>query len=239
MTLTTGSNRSSATKRHDGRRGLRGPQLASARLTWLVTALALAASLGGLLIEDLYTGASATAEMFRAYDLVTAVVVVPGLAVAAYLARRSSVIAGLVVASLEAALAYTYAYYLFGTGFNDLFLLHLAVFTAGLSAFVLSLSTLDVGAVADRFSPRTPVRAIATLLSALAVGLGGMWVYLALENAITGNVPGGSRLVETDTVVRLGMALDLTLLVPLYAAAAALLWRRAPWGRRASRRAPG
>jgi hypothetical protein len=35
---------------------------------------------------------------------------------------------------------------------------------------------------------------------------------------------------ETDTVVHLGMALDLTLLVPLYAAAAVLLWRRAPWG---------
>jgi hypothetical protein len=47
---------------------------------------------------------------------------------------------------------------------------------------------------------------------------------------VTGDVPTGSRLVETDTIVHLGMALDLTLLVPLYAAAAVLLWRRAPWG---------
>jgi len=30
--------------------------------------------------------------------------------------------------------------------------------------------------------------------------------------------------------VHLGMALDLSLLVPLYAVAAVLLWRRAPWG---------
>jgi len=51
-----------------------------------------------------------------------------------------------------------------------------------------------------------------------------------LQNAATGDVPDGSRLVETTTVVHLGMALDLTLLVPLYGAAAILLWRRAAWG---------
>src|SRR5690606_34603514 len=46
----------------------------------------------------------------------------------------------------------------------------------------------------------------------------------------TGDVPAGSQLVETDTIVHLGMALDLSLLVPLYAAAAVLLWRRVAWG---------
>jgi hypothetical protein len=39
-----------------------------------------------------------------------------------------------------------------------------------------------------------------------------------------------TALVETDAIVHLGMALDLSLLVPLYAAAAVLLWRRAAWG---------
>ena len=57
-----------------------------------------------------------------------------------------------------------------------------------------------------------------------------MWVYLALDNALTGDVPAGSQSVETDAIVHLGMALDLTLLVPLYAAAAILLWRRTTWG---------
>jgi hypothetical protein len=47
---------------------------------------------------------------------------------------------------------------------------------------------------------------------------------------VTGDVPPGSSLVETDTVVHLGIVLDLTLLVPAYAAASLLLWLRAPWG---------
>jgi hypothetical protein len=199
-------------------------------LTWLVAALALAAALFGLLVDGLYTGDVSTAEMFRGYDLVTAVAVVPSLALALHFARIGSVRAQLATSSLVAYLVYTYAYYLFGTGFNDLFLLHVAVFATALWALVLTLIAIDVTSVAERFSPRSPVRAIAGILGALAVGLGGMWIYFAVANAVTGNVPAGSQLVETDTIVHLGMALDLSLLVPLYAVAAMLLWRRAAWG---------
>ena len=138
--------------------------------------------------------------------------------------------AHLVVASLTAYVVYTYAYYLLGTGFNDLFLLHVAVVTTGLVVLGLSLATLDLSALATRFDPRTKVRTIAGILGLLAAALGGMWAYLAIDNAVTGKVPSGSKLVETDTIVHLGMALDLTLLVPLYAAAALLVWRRRTWG---------
>lgn len=36
--------------------------------------------------------------------------------------------------------------------------------------------------------------------------------------------------METDAVVKLGIVLDLTVLVPPYLVAAVLLWRRRPWG---------
>ena len=199
-------------------------------LTWLVAALALAASLVGLVADGIYAGAASTAEMLRGFDVVTAIVVVPSLVVAGHLARRGSVAARLVTAGLLAYLVYTYAYYLFGTGFNDLFLLHAAVFASALFALLLAITTIDVTSTTVRFRPDTRARSIAGILGVLAVGLGAMWVYVAVSNAVTGRVPAGSQLVETDTVVHLGMALDLALLVPLYAAAAALLWRHAAWG---------
>jgi hypothetical protein len=199
-------------------------------LTWLVAALALAASLFGLIVDGIYTGAASTAAMLRGYDLVTVVAVVPGLVVAVELGRRGSVRARLVAASLLAYLVYTYAYYLFGTGFNDLFLLHAAVFATALCALVLAVTAVDATHVAEWFGPRTRVRGTAAILGVLAVALGGMWIYFAVDNAVTGDVPAGSRLVETDTIVHLGMALDLALLVPLYAVAAVLLWRSAAWG---------
>lgn len=199
-------------------------------LMWLVAALALVAALFGLIVDGRYTGDAATAEMFRGYDLVTAVVVVPSLALALLFSRLGSVRAQLATSGLVAYLVYTYAYYLFGTGFNDLFLLHVAVFATALWALVLTLMSIDVTSVAERFSPGGPVRAVAGILGALSVGLGGMWIYFAVNNAVTGSVPAGSQLVETDTIVHLGMALDLSVLVPLYAVAAVLLWRRAAWG---------
>jgi len=208
-----------------------GVARAAAQLTWVAAALAFAAALAGLLIDGIYTGDAATAEMLRGYDLVTAVVVVPVLAIASRVAQQpGSVLAKLVATGLVAYLVYTYAFYLFGTGFNDLFLVHMAVFATALGALILAVATIDVAAVAERLGARPQVRSVAAILAALAVGLGAMWVYSAVDNLVTGDVPVGSALVESDTIVHLSMALDLTLLVPLYAVAAVMLWRRAPWG---------
>jgi len=192
--------------------------------------LALTACLAGLLLDGVYSGAASTAEMLRAYDVVTAAAVVPGLAVATWMAHHGSVRAPLMCLSLLAYLGYTYAYYVFGTGFNDLFLLHAGVLGAGLVALVLQAASTDVASAARQLPNRTRVGVAAVVLALLAIALCGMWAFAALDNAVTGRVPTGSRLVETDSIVHLGMALDLALLVPLYAAGAILLWRHSPWG---------
>lgn len=212
--------------------GPHGRSVGSAARWFAVAAavLALAASAAGLLLDDVYTGAASTAEMFRAYDLVTLLLVLPAFVVAGRAARRGPGQARLVVPSLLAYLVYSYGYYLFGTGFNDLFLLHAVVLATSVTALVLHLTTLDLAAFTGRVEAGSGMKGAAVVLGLLAAALGGMWVYFALDNAITGDVPDGSRLVETDTIVHLGIALDLTLLVPLYTAAAILLWRRTTWG---------
>ena len=43
-------------------------------------------------------------------------------------------------------------------------------------------------------------------------------------------MPAGSALVETHSLVTLGIALDLSVQVPGYALASVLLWRRNGWG---------
>ena len=194
-----------------------------------VVALTVAASISGLLVDGLY-GDDATTEMLRGYDAVNALVVAPILAVAAWRGRAGGFSARLLSATALAYLAYTYLIYVFGTGFNDLFLLHAAVVATALAGLVLCLATLDIGAARERLRAGARTRPAAAVLGLLAVALAGMWGYFALDNAVTGDVPAGSRLVETATMVKLGMALDLTLLVPWYGMTAILLWRREPWG---------
>jgi hypothetical protein len=210
----------------------------SARATWrwayllssAVGALALLASVAGLLLDGVYGEARPIAEMLRGYDLVTLVLVVPALVLSQLQTRRGSDRALLIWVGMLAYLVYTYAYYLLGTPFNDLFLLHAAVFSSSIFALVLTVCALDPPGIAARFSPRTPRRIVGTVLALLAAALGGIWVYASVRFIATGDPPVGSALVESDAVVQLGLALDLTLLVPAYALAALLLLRRIATG---------
>ena len=152
----------------------------SARTRWrwayvlssAVGVLALLASLAGLLADGVYGEAESTAEMLRGYDLVTLVFVVPALVLSQLSARRGSDRAQLMWVGMLAYLGYSYAYYLFGVPFSDLFLLHAAVFSCSLFALVLTVSALDVQGIAARYSPRTPRRIVAAVLGLLAAALG-------------------------------------------------------------------
>jgi hypothetical protein len=202
------------------------------RTSWAVTLLAGAAAALGLLLPNVYPDRAGTEAMLRGYDLVIIIVVVPALTAALIAQRRSrlGVLADLLELSLLAYLVYTYAYYILGTSYTTLMLLHLAVFSTALVALVLAAARLDSTAIGTALGPRTHVRPVAAVLMALTVGLGAMWIYYSVHSAVTGQVPPGSELVESATVVHLGIVLDLALLVPLYGVAAVLLWRRAAWG---------
>ena len=204
-----------------------------ASAAWLSVAtavLAAVSSLAGLLVDGLYRDPSSTASMLRAYDLVTLVVVVPALVGGVATARRGSVRGRLVWLGMLAAVVYTTAYYLVVPAFNDAFLVHVALFACALAALVLGLRATDAGAVTAQLRPRTPHGWVSGFFALMSVALGGMWVYVTVRFAGTDDVPAGSLLVETEPLVHLGIALDLSVLVPAYAASAVLLWRRQPWG---------
>lgn len=209
----------------------RPPALRAASLLSALTATLLAvASAAGLLIEGAYGRPVATASMLRGFDLVNLLVAVPALVWSLLAARGGSLRGRLVWLGSLAYVVYTYAYYLFGTGFNDLFLLHVAVFSCSLFALVLAMATVNAATLAEAFSARRSGAVVSGLLGMLALGLGAMWVFHALRSAATGDVPAGSGLVETGALVHLGIALDLAVLVPAYGLAAVLLWRHSGWG---------
>lgn len=230
--MSTISPDAAATPRALGARSGRreGNRAALFRCAAALLALALGAALFGLVLDHVYAGPDSTAAMFRGFDLVTTLVAAPTLAVASLRLHTDSRAPVLVVTSLAAYFAYIYAYYLFGTGFNDLFLLHIAVFAAAMVTLVLGLRSLDPSASPPILLARPRARLVAVVLGLLTLALAGMWVWAVVDNAMHGTVPAGSELVETDVVVRLGIALDLAVLVPFYGAAAMLLWRGQPWG---------
>lgn len=208
------------------------PGLRTARvLSAVAVVLIVAASAGGLLIGGLYEDDESVAAMLRGYDLITLVVAAPVLAATLLPGMWTRPRAQLLWVGMLAYCVYNYALYLFGTQYNSVFLLHIAVFTVSVYALALALTHLDVHGLARRFAERTPVRTVSAILALLAIALGTMWVSAAIRFVATGQLPEEtSELVVPFVITRLGHALDLSLLVPAYLLAAVLLWRRKPWG---------
>jgi len=197
---------------------------------WLSAAVAVAmaaASAAGLWLDGLYQDPAWAGAAARGGDLVTLVVAAPLLAAALLLARRGSERAELVWVGMLAYSVYNYAYYVFGLAFNDVFLLHVALFSASVFALILALAGLDVASVGQRFAARTPARWVGGFLLLVAAVLGLMWSWFSLRFAVTGKLPGG---VFPASGQHLVYTLDLSLLVPSFALAGVLLWRRTAWG---------
>jgi hypothetical protein len=197
-------------------------------LTYVLVLAATVASVGGLAIHGLYTDDTvwATAAL-RGGDLVTLVLVVPGLILATLFARRGSVRARLVWGGLLGYGVYNFAFYVFGAAFNDLFLAHLMAFSASVFALIAWVTELDVVAISARFDARTPRRAVAVLMLAIAAVFATLWTTFSLVYAVSGHLTLGAA---TLPGMHLVFALDLALMAPSMAVGGVWLWRRRPWG---------
>jgi hypothetical protein len=123
-----------------------GVSTPAATLTILIGILAAAAStIGALGGERLYRDNAFVTSTWLGTDLVTLVVAVPLLIGALVRARRRSLRALLVWLGILDSMLYNYAFYLFGAGFNRLFLVYAAIVGLAIWALVLGLSGLDAG----------------------------------------------------------------------------------------------
>jgi len=203
-----------------------GPLRAARALSWLIAGLMIVVSLLGLLVDGLYREGSWAREAVRGSDLVTLVVVVPLLIAALVLARRGSRRAEALWVGLLVYSVYDYAYYVFGTRFNDAFLLHIAVFSLSVFALALAIPNLDRVTIAARLGSARSARWIGTYLVVVGALQGLLWLFVLVRNAITGEVIQDIPVAGQHLV----LALDLGLLVPTLILAGVALFRRAAMG---------
>jgi hypothetical protein len=194
-------------------------------LSAVAAALTATAGLAGLLVDGVYGDVAVVTAVARGSDLAAVAVGVPLLVFALAGTIRGSTRAQLAWLGMLAYLVYDYAYYVYGSTFNDLFLLHVAILVTSAFALGLALIDLDISTVGQR----TPVRWVSGLLMLLGGSIILMWAYNSVAFAITGRPPTDALPVPPDRV-HLGYAIDLTLFGPIAVLAAVLLWRRTAWG---------
>lgn len=197
-------------------------------LSVIVTILAIAASVGGLIIPDLYRDNEFVKSAWFTNDLITLIVAIPLLITSLLFAFKGSVRWQLVWMGMLGYMVYNFAFYLFGAAFNNLFLVYVALFSSSIAALILGLSNLNVNDIALRFSPKTPVKVISIYIMLIAIMLFLVEMGMISSYFQTGILPETIKLTGHPTSIV--FALDLSIVVPVSVVTAVLLWKRNSWG---------
>jgi hypothetical protein len=195
-------------------------------LSGLVVALMAVASVAGLFLGGLYPDGAWAREAFRGGDLVTLVLAVPLLLGALIFSARGSRRAQVVWVAVLGYSIYNYGYYVFGAEFNDVFLLHIAIMLMSIFALALLAPRVDVAGIAARIRGGAAARWVGAFLVLVGLGQGGLWAFLVVRFALTGELLADIP-VDGQHLV---FALDLGLLVPTRVVAGILLFRRTAVG---------
>ena len=218
-------------------------------LAVLAMALALVASLAGVILEDggspyvftslggqnveiyggegLYQNDSVVkAVTFIGFNWANLLVVLPVLILAVALYWRGQFRGQILLGAIFTYFAYNYLIGVMGNAFNGMFLVWTGLFSAGLFGLALVLTDINLLALPEKLKPDFPRKSLA--IYAFILGLFLPVLYLIdIIGAYASAKPPAT--LETYTTLELA-ALEIGLMAPLHLVAGRLLWQRNAWG---------
>jgi hypothetical protein len=192
------------------------------KMSLIIAFLALVASLGGLLWENLYRDSEAIRSVWFVNDLITLFIAIPILLVAIYLASKGSFRARLVWVGCVWYMLYNYIFYMYGAVFNAFFILYIVLFVLSTYNLILIFFQMNLKIVTSKLLERLPTKAVSNFLFSFATALGLAWVILILMFIQSGEVPPFEM-----TIV---FATDLSFLVSVLIFSGILLRKKSSWG---------
>lgn len=197
-------------------------------LSILVIILMVFASVGGILLNDLYRDNAFVTLVWKTTDLVTLFVPVPIFAVALFFSRRGSMRGLLVLLAMVDYSFYNYAYYLFGAAFNWFFLVYIAIVVLSAAALIAGLIKIDADKIKQQFRKNAPIRWVSGYMLFVAAGLTTVYLMMIFGFIFSGQPP--AIIEKTGHVTNVVFALDLSLVVPVLFLGAIWFWKKRPWG---------
>lgn len=145
-----------------------------------------------------------------AQDLVTLIIVVPGMICALFLIKRNQIVGDFLLAGLFGYFFYTYMSYTFLMAYNDLFLLYVADMTLSFYGLVLSIFSLSNNVSVENIREKMPVKGLRIFLICSGIAIFMMWIGRIVPTIGKDVAPAG--LDNCTTLVIQGM--DLGIIVP-------------------------
>ena len=162
-----------------------------------------------------------------AQDYVTLLMGIPALLIGWWGGRRGALRYRLL---LGGVLGYFFVTYLFYTAmgmYNALFLVYVTLLGLSFFALLTTLLSVDLPALPERFSARTPTRFVGGFLCVNAVLIALLWLGVVVPPLLDGSVYPAEVQHYTTLIVQ---GFDLGLLLPLSFVSGWLLLRRVPLG---------
>jgi hypothetical protein len=154
---------------------------------------------------------------------------IPLLVISTVLYRRGLLRGGLLLLGTLAWFLYVGVSYALGSvAYNEMFLAYVALFAASLYAFVLAFASVDLEALAVRFSPRMPRRSPGIFMLVSGVVVFAIWLMAPVTSLMTGKPP--DRLDIYTTLFTLANALDMAVIAPASILAGLLILRQTALG---------
>ena len=132
---------------------------------------------------------SFVAALFRGTDVITLFVSLPLLLVGYLSYRRGSLRGSVFLIGMLLYFLYVGVTYTFSVLFNSLFLVYTALFSAGLFATIIALTTFDTQYLTSKVTSNMPHRGIAIFMFVAGLGTLMLWLSELITPIITGQAP--------------------------------------------------
>ncbi len=195
---------------------------------WMIVILALlvaAASLGGLLINDMYAAESGDwLAQCLAQDLFDLCIAVPALLLSLLLYEKGSRIAFFLLTGLLVFLIYTFIIYTLSVHFNSFFLVYCFALALSSYSLIVLLYGVGSGTVKGWFGIRQSETVSITYLLFFAALFYLLWLADIIPSIASGKVP--AILEQTGLLTNPVHVVDLSFLLPGFVVTAMLLKKR-------------
>jgi len=198
-------------------------------LSMIITIAVLTATLGGLLIPNLYQDNAFLKAIWISNDYITLIVGLPLLVIAMLLYHKTKSLKALLVwFSSIWFMFYNYAYYLFGSSFNPFFLIYIIIFCLSLVVLMVDLGNLPLETIKKSIQNKLPVKTIAGYMFFIAIGLTVVYTGQSINFITAGTLP--SIVTLSGHVTSVVFILDFAMVITLFVISGVLLLKRNPWG---------
>ncbi len=197
-------------------------------LSVIIIILAFIASACGFFFPDLYNDNDFVKSAWFTNDIITLTVILPLLITAILKSQTGSVYWGLIWIGLLGYVFYNYAFYLFGSAFNKLFLVYTGLFSISVFTLLYMLWNTKIKTIAIAFDHKSPIKLICIYLILMPVILVLVELSMILPFLVTGKIP--ETILVTGHPTGIVFALDFSIVIPAFLGAAVLLWKRSDWG---------